>query len=221
MPVSARASDVEELLSQLRVRLVVAAPEGRPRCGLGLANASHLGAEVNRLEVDGHAMGLQDARESLGDLAAEPLLNGEAPGEEAHQPSELGDANDVLMGDVAQVGVAEEGEGVVLAERVERNWPVNHLAQLTVGPAVALGRKRGHEFGVALVALGRIEHRAQVSLGRLLGTWRIQRHAYGRQDLADVPLEAAPVLVADAPWTYALPIATLDLFVAQAANAWF
>src|SRR6267143_1860628 len=206
MPVSARASDVEELLSQLRVRLVVAAPEGRPRCGLGLANASHLGAEVNRLEVDGHAMGLQDARERFGDLAAEPLLNGEAPSEEAHQPSQLGDANDVLMGDVAQVGVAEEGEGVVLAERVERNRAVNHLAQLAVGPAVALGR---------------IEHRAQVSLGRLLGTRRIQRHAYGRQDLAHVPLEAAPVLVADAPWTYALPIATLDLFVAQAANAWF
>jgi hypothetical protein len=76
MPVSARSSNVQELLSQLRVRLIVTAPEGGSGGGLGLANAAHLGAEVNRLEVDGDAVSLQDARKSLGDLAAEPFLDG-------------------------------------------------------------------------------------------------------------------------------------------------
>ena len=37
-PVAVRASDVQELLSQLRIRFVVPAPEGRPRGRLGLAN---------------------------------------------------------------------------------------------------------------------------------------------------------------------------------------
>src|SRR3979411_2493610 len=112
MPVSTRASDVQELLSQLRIRLVVPAPECRPRGGLGLSHAAHLGAQVNRLEVDGNAVGLQAAGERLGDLAADSLRNGEPPSEEPYQPRELGDADDVLVSDVAQVGVAEEGEGV-------------------------------------------------------------------------------------------------------------
>src|SRR4029077_13040969 len=155
-----RASNIQKLLSQLRIRRVVPAPEGRPCGRLGLANAAHLGAEVNRLEVDGNPMSLQDARERLCDLAAEPFLYGEAPGEETHQPRELGDADDVLVGNVTHIGMTEEGEGVMLAERVEGNRAVDHLADLAVRTTFAFGREGGHQFGIALVALRRVEHRS-------------------------------------------------------------
>src|ERR1700694_3137398 len=219
MPVSARTSDVQELLSQLRIRLVVPAPEGRPSRGLGLANATHLGAQMSRFEVDGYAVGLQDAREGLGDLAAESLLKGKPPSEEPYQPGELRDADDVFVGDVAQVGVAEEGEGVVFAERVKGDRTFDHLAELTVRPAGALRRKCGHQLGVALIALGRIEHRPQAAQGRLLGTRGVEMQAHRGEDLPHVTLEAEPVGLADAPRTDALQIATFDVIVAQTANA--
>src|SRR4029077_17139706 len=104
-----------------RIRFVVPAPEGRPCCRLGFANAAHLGAEVHGFEVNGNTVGLQNAREPLCDLAAEPLLNGEAPSEEAHQSREFGYADDVLVGNVTEIRMTKEGEGVVLAERIERN----------------------------------------------------------------------------------------------------
>src|ERR1700682_6031136 len=221
MPVATRARDVQELLSQLRIRFIVAPPEGGSRGGLGLPNATHLGTEVSRLEIDRNAVGLQDARQRFGDFAAEPFLNGKAASKEAHQPRELRNTDDVFVRDVAQVGVAEKGERVMLAERVERTRAVDHLAELTVWPAVAFGRKCGHQLGVPFVALRRIEHRSQVPLGRLERPWCIAQQAHGTKDLADVTLEAAPVLVADAPGTDALPIATLVLLVAQAANVGF
>src|SRR5712691_3984661 len=99
MPIAARPYDVEKLLAKLRGGLVVSPPEGDSRRRLGFADAAHLGAEMNRLEVDGDAMGLQDAGEGLRNLSTHALLDGEPPGEETHQAGELGDADDVLVGD--------------------------------------------------------------------------------------------------------------------------
>jgi hypothetical protein len=76
---------------------------------------------MDRLEVNRDAVRLQDARDRVGDLASHPLLDREPSSEEAHQPGELGDADDVLVGDVAHEGVAEEWKGVVLAERVKES----------------------------------------------------------------------------------------------------
>src|ERR1700694_4791413 len=130
MPVCARAGDVQEFLSKIRVRFVIAAPERGSRRRLGLPDAAHLGAEVDSLEVDGDPMGLQNSRNRLRDLPTHPLLDRESPGEEAYQPGELGDADDVLMGYVAHEGMAEERKGVVLAESVKGNRAFHHLAEI-------------------------------------------------------------------------------------------
>ena len=73
----------------------------------------------------------------------------------------------MLVGDVAEVGVAEERKGVVLAERVKGNRSVDDLAELTVGTPIALGRKGCDQLVVTLITLGRIEHRTQVTHRRL------------------------------------------------------
>ena len=170
------------------------------------------------LEVDGDAVRLQDPRERLGDLFANPLLDGEPPSEEPHEAGQLGDADDVLVGDVADVRVAEERKGMVLAERIKGNGPFNHLADLAVGAAVALGGKGGHQLGVALVAFRRVEHGAKITLGGLGRPRGIQGHAQRLEDFGDVAFKPFPVGVADASRPDALPVAIFDILVVKLAN---
>ena len=105
-----------------------AAPERRHRRGV-LLDAAHPRAQVGGLEVDGHAGRLDQLHQRVGDLLADTLLHREALGEQADEPCELRDADDLLAGDVADVGDAVEGQSVVLAQRVERDRPLDDLAQ--------------------------------------------------------------------------------------------
>ncbi len=82
---------------------------------MSFAHAPHLRAQVHRVQVHRHTMRLQQANQLIGDLDPDPLLNSEAPREDAHQPGQLGDADDLLVCDIADVCVAVERECVVLA----------------------------------------------------------------------------------------------------------
>ncbi len=85
-----------------------------------------------RFQVDGHAVRRQYVHQGVRNLLSHPLLDGEAPREEPDQPRQLGDADNPLMRDVANVRVPVEGESVMLTERVELDWTLNDLAQVTV-----------------------------------------------------------------------------------------
>src|SRR5690348_17583615 len=52
--------------------------------------------------------------------------------EDAHQPGQLGDADDLLVRDVAEEGVAVERQRVVLAQRVEVDRSLDDLADVAV-----------------------------------------------------------------------------------------
>src|SRR5207245_829852 len=95
------------------------------------------------------------------DLLAEPLLNGEAACIEAHEPRQLGDAQDLLACDVADVRGAVERQRVVLAEREEGDRAFHDLTVRSLDSGGPLRRKRGAELGVAVVAGGRIEERLE------------------------------------------------------------
>src|SRR5262245_43765493 len=109
-----------------------------------------------RLQVDRDAMRRKHGLEGGGDLVAHTLLYREAASEYPHQAGELGDANDVLVGDIANIGPPEEGQCVVLAERVELDRPLDDLAQMAVGLAAALRLEDSEHLGVALVAIGAV-----------------------------------------------------------------
>ena len=129
---------------------------------------AHLRAHVRRLEPHRDALRVDELDERVGDLLAEALLHGEAAGEEADEAGQLGDADDSLAGDVADVGVAGERERVVLAERGERDRPFDDLRERL------LSRRRRSRSGtssrawVALVPGGRVVERTQEPLGCLL-----------------------------------------------------
>src|SRR5690348_4992930 len=114
--------------------------------------------------------------------------------EDAHQPGQLGDADDLLVRDVAEEGVAVERQRVVLAQRVEVDRSLDDLADVAVRTAVAFGRKRGEQLGVALITGRRLEQGVEVALRRLPRAGRVQVHAERLEDLRRVALELLPLL---------------------------
>ena len=143
----------------------------------------------------------------------------QVPREQAHHPGQLGDAEDVIVGDVAEVGMAEEGQGVMLAERIEGDGSLDNLADLAVRPARAFGGERGDEVLVALVAVGGIDHRAQEPLGRAPRSGRLGRHAHRGEDLAQIALESLPVGVRDPAWVELRPSDQLVVRCVHAADS--
>src|SRR5438309_4851371 len=81
----------------------------------------------------------------------------------------------------------------MFAERIEGNRPLDDLADLAVRPARTLGRERGDEILVALVAIGGVDHRAQEPFRRTQRAGRVGWHTDRGEDLAQPALESATV----------------------------
>ncbi len=125
-------------------------------------------------EVDGNPVRLEHRLQGIGDLLPDALLYSKALGKHAHEPGELGDTDDVLMRDVAHVGMSVKRQRMVLTERKEVDRPLNHLAQTTVRPTPAFGLERREQFRVALIAFGRVKQGADIALWRLAGGRGVQ-----------------------------------------------
>ena len=78
--------------------------------------------------MDGDAARLDQLAERVRDLLAEALLHREPAREEAHEPRQLRDPDDLLVGDVGEMGGARERERMVLAECRERDRPLDDHA---------------------------------------------------------------------------------------------
>ncbi len=113
------AGEVEEFVAG-GDGVVEAAEHGRgDHAGVLLFDAAHHHAQVLGFDDDADALGLEGVHEGAGDLVGETLLHLEAAGEEVGEAGELADANDLAAGDVADVADAEEGQEVVLAQRID------------------------------------------------------------------------------------------------------
>ena len=71
------------------------------------------------------------------------------------------------MRDVAQVGMPVKRERMMLTERKKVDGSLNNLAQTTVRSTTTFGLERREQFGVALIAFGRIKQGADIALWRL------------------------------------------------------
>ncbi len=161
---------------------------------------------MHRVEVHSDAVVLQHAHELIRDLHSDALLNSEAPREHPHQAGQLGDADDLFVRDVGDEGVAVERQRVVLAKRVELDWPLDDLADVAVRSAVALSGKRGQELGVAFITRGSLVERSQIAGWGLARARRVKVHAKRLEDLGGVALELLPLLGADMAWVRLLPM---------------
>src|SRR6266566_9186502 len=157
----------QELRPQVRITVVGTPPECGARQWRDLAHAPHLSAEVMGFEIDSDSMRLEHRVQRIGDLLPDALLYGKALGKQAHEPGELGNTNDVLMRDVAQVGMPVKRERMMLTERKKVDGSLNNLAQTTVRSTTTFGLERREQFGVALIAFGRIKQGTDIALWRL------------------------------------------------------
>jgi hypothetical protein len=55
----------------------------------------------------------------VGDLPGEVFLNLQAPGEHVHQPRDLRQAQHLAGGNISHMGLADEGQQVMFAQRVQ------------------------------------------------------------------------------------------------------
>src|SRR5713226_10046852 len=173
---------------------------------MSFPHSSHLRAQVQRVQVHRDTMRLQDAHQLIGDLDPDPLLDGEAPGEDSHEPGQLGDADDLLVSDVADVCVPVERERVMLAEREEFDGAFDRLRNAAVRAAAAFGRKGREQLGVALIPIGCVKERTYETRWRGPGARRVEVHPEGGEYLGGVTLELFPLLGGDRARTSLLPL---------------
>src|SRR5579862_4997104 len=101
------------------VLLLEDADHGRgDRRGVLLLDAAHHHAEVAGFDDNSHALRGDDVLDGVGDLTREALLHLEAASEDLDKTRDFAESDDLAVGDVGDVHLAEEGQHVVLAERV-------------------------------------------------------------------------------------------------------
>lgn len=101
------ADEAEKLVPGLGLLLEAAEDAGGDGGGGRLLNAAHDHAQVAGLHDDGDALGLEDLHDGVGDLLGEALLDLKATGEHLGDARELGEADDGIRGDVADVHLRE------------------------------------------------------------------------------------------------------------------
>jgi len=126
------------------------------------------------LEIYCHAMWLEHRIQRIHNLLSHPLLYREALGKEAHEASELRDAHNMFVCNVANVGIPEKWQHVMLAQCIKRDRSLDYLAQATIRLAPALGVEYLEQLGVAIIAFGRVKQSLNKPLRRFFGSWRVQ-----------------------------------------------
>src|SRR5262245_38309881 len=167
----------------------VAAKDAAHRAGDGarvlLFDAPHRHAEVSRFDEDAHAVRLNDVHDRVGDLVAQPLLHLQPPGEYFNDARQLGEADDAAIGDVGDVGPAEEREQMVLTERIKLDVPHQDHALV-----VFLEHRVSYRVGYRhLVTAGKPAQRLLHPFGSLEQTGALRILTQSGQDGVDLVLK--------------------------------
>src|SRR6185437_5354292 len=109
----------QKLLARARVVPENARDGRRHRLRILLLNTAHHHAEMICFDHDAHAARLEHALNRFGDLLGEPLLHLQAARKHLDDARELGEPYDLVVRDVRDVRLAEEGKHVMLAQRIE------------------------------------------------------------------------------------------------------
>ena len=141
-------------------------------------------------------VGPQHVHDRVGDLVGQPLLHLQPAGEDVHDPRHLGQAEDLAVGDVGDVGPAEERQQVVLAQRVELDV-AHHDHALVRLLEHRVADRVGHRHPVAL---GEKAQRGLDPLGRLDQALPRRVFAQRGEDLAHLVGERRRVRRVTAPW---------------------
>jgi hypothetical protein len=93
--------------------------------------------------------------------------------------------------------VPEEGQRVVLAEGVELDRPLDHLAEAAVRLASAFGRERLDQLAIAVVAGGDVVQGADEPAGGVARRRGVEVHPEGAEDLGRIAFEFPQLILRD------------------------
>src|ERR1051326_5017314 len=164
----------KELGPQRGIAFVLASPEGGAGQWRRFSYSPHLSTKVMGFEIHGDTVGLKHRIQGISDLLPDPFLHRKTLGEQAHEAGELRNTDNVLVSDISHVGMPVERECVVLTEPKKLDRSLNHLAQAAVWSTTTFGGKHRQQFGIAIIAFGRIKQSLQKALRRSLGGRAIQ-----------------------------------------------
>lgn len=109
---SANTHEAQKLVARLGLALKAAEDAaGNGRCPR-LLDAAHDHAQVARLHDDGDALGLENLHDGVGNLLGQALLDLQAAGVHFGDAGQLGEADDGVAGDVANVHLWKEGVSI-------------------------------------------------------------------------------------------------------------
>lgn len=100
---SVHADEAQELVARRKILLEAAEDAAGDGSRAGLLNAAHHHAQVARLHDDSDALRVKDLHNGVGNLLGEALLNLQPPGEHLGDARELGEPDDGIGGDVANM----------------------------------------------------------------------------------------------------------------------
>ena len=160
-----------------------------------------------------HAARVQGLHEGAGDLGGEALLDLQPVREAVDEARDAGEANDGFVGEVGDVGMAEERQQMVLAQRVQldalhgdhlvRFGRKDRIGQLRGGIAPVAGREELERLrGAQRGALQAISGRVVTACRKQLAVRSLQVLPHGAElyelavqggNLAEISTGAAPV----------------------------
>ena len=91
----------QKLNPQRRIALILTSPQRRARQGAGISDSPHLHAEMMRFQVHRQTVWLEHRIEAGDNLLPQPFLDRETLRKQPYQPRQFGDADDVLVRDIA------------------------------------------------------------------------------------------------------------------------
>ena len=148
------ANEVEELLSGLLLSHKGSAECRSGRYGVLLLHTTHLHTHMRSLNNYRHAHRVESLLYAVANLDSKPLLHLQAASKALDAARNLRQARNAAIGDIGNVGLAIEGQHMVLAERV--NLYILYNYHLFV---VLLEDCRAQNLGgVLVVALGQELH---------------------------------------------------------------
>src|SRR5689334_25242 len=170
-------------------------PDGCARDGSRFAYAAHFHAHMMRFQINSDTMWMQHGFQRIRDLLTDPLLNRKAFRKESHETRQLGDANDVFMSDVSDIGFSIKRKGMMFTQRKKWNRSFHHLAQAAIRITVAFGIKNTQQLRVTIVAFGRVEERFDKSPRRIFCAGSVEIQAECRKDLGGITFKFFKLLV--------------------------
>lgn len=130
--ISLQSAGSKELRSQGGIIGKVAAPDSSAGYGRCFPHSAHFHAEMMRFEEDGYTMRMEHGFQSVRNLLTDAFLYGETLGKESHQAGQLGNADDIFMGNVAHIRLAVKRKRMMLTKRKEGDRSFYDLAAVTV-----------------------------------------------------------------------------------------